>query len=422
MIRILVLFFVIIAAIVLGPTLVGQQGKVIVEVAGQSIQTSVTSLGIMTVVAFCFLAAVWLIIKRIFKLGSNTKNWLFDSKSDKAERMTQAALLKLIEGDFSRAEKLLATSAPNAPQPVINYLLAAESAQRRRDVIMTNQYLANAAKVAGENQIPVDITRIRIQLEHGEYDLAKQGVEQLLNTHPRHPEVLRLAQKTLLASGSYQEVLELYPTLRKADILTDSELDKLRYDANVGMIQAAFDKGGIGAFKNWWSSFPKRNRNNELRTAAATLCLTHSENACAEEIILEGLKHEYSEELVLLLPKLESKNLDQLEQVLWKLIKKQGETPVLNSVLGQLLIQHGNWESASQRLHSALEQHPNPQDYALLADTYDHLAQTADADKMRREALQLTLEPSNLAQKKEDATDEVQTDVANSEEAAKEKA
>jgi HemY protein len=392
MLRILFLFLIIIAAIIIGPILVGHQGRIVIEVAGYSIKTSVTSFAIMAAIVLSVLATVFWFLKRLLKAGSVTKNWFFDSKQDRAERMTQAAMLKLIEGDYERAERLLANSAKDAAQPMVNYLLAAESAQRRNDLINTNQYLESAAEQAGQNQVPVDITRIRIQLAHGAFDAARAGVDKLLNSHPRHPEVLRLAQKAYLSSGAYQSLLELLPVLRKTETYDSEELERIQSQAYLGMMQSEIDAEGVDGLKRWWSNLPRKTRgSSELKAAVAGKFIELQDHQSAEDIILEGLKQEYNESLIVLLPKLNSNRLEVLEQTLWKLIKKHGATPLLNSTLAQLMIQHGDWQKASEQLRQALEQHPNPQDYALLADTYDHLAQDEDANRIRREALQLTL-------------------------------
>lgn len=392
MLRIPFLFLIIVAAIILGPSLVGYQGKIMVEIAGYSIKTSVTAFGLMLLVALALFAALMLLLRRLFKFGSTTKRWFFDSKQSRAEKMTQAAMYKLIEGDYERAEKLLANSAKDAPQPTVNYLLAAESAQRRNDLISTNMYLEHATETAGKNQVPVDITRIRIQLAHHAYEDARQGVDALLRNHPRHPEVLRLAQKAYLQAGAFDSLLEIIPVLEKTNQIDSDEAKQLQREAYAGLMNKALAADGIEGLKQWWANQSRKTRSdNQLKVVVADKFIEQHDYISAEEIILEGLKQEYNEDLIHLIPKLNSANVEKLEQVLWKLIKKHGATPLLNSTLAQLLIQHGDWATAKERLQIALEQHPNPQDYALLADTYEHLSQEDEANKVRREALSLTL-------------------------------
>ncbi|VEB08929.1 putative protoheme IX biogenesis protein [Yersinia enterocolitica subsp. enterocolitica] len=98
-------------------------------------------------------------------------------------KQTKAALIKLAEGDFKQVEKLLTRNADHAEQPMVNYLLAAEAAQQRGDEFRTNQYLERAAEVADTDQLPVDITRVRIQLAQGHVHAARHGVDRLLDQH-----------------------------------------------------------------------------------------------------------------------------------------------------------------------------------------------------------------------------------------------
>ena len=82
---------------------------------------------------------------------------------DKLDKQDREALLKLAEGDYQQVEKLMAKNADHAEQPVVNYLLAAEAAQQRGDEARANQHLERAAELAGNDTIPVEITRVRLQ-------------------------------------------------------------------------------------------------------------------------------------------------------------------------------------------------------------------------------------------------------------------
>ena len=62
----------------------------------------------------------------------------------------------------------------------------------------------------------------------------------------------------------------------------------------------------------------------------------------AQETILDGLKRQYDDRLVLLMPRLKSGNPEQLEKALRQQIKTQGDRPLLQSTLGQLLMKHGH--------------------------------------------------------------------------------
>ena len=80
----------------------------------------------------------------------------------------------------------MAKNADHAEQPVVNYLLAAEAAQQRGDEARANQHLERAAELAGNDTIPVEITRVRLQLARNENHAARHGVDKLLEVTPRH--------------------------------------------------------------------------------------------------------------------------------------------------------------------------------------------------------------------------------------------
>lgn len=168
MLRVLFLFLVVIASVVLGPMLAGHQGYVLIQTDNYNIETSVTGLVIMLVLLFVVLLAIEWILRRIFRTGARTRGWFIGRKRTRARQQTKAALIKLAEGDYKQVEKLMTRNAAHAEQPVVNYLLAAEAAQQRGDDFRTNQYLERAAEAADTDQLPVDITRVRIQLAQGE--------------------------------------------------------------------------------------------------------------------------------------------------------------------------------------------------------------------------------------------------------------
>ncbi|MCL6409111.1 protoheme IX biogenesis protein HemY, partial [Dickeya dadantii] len=162
MLKVLLLFLILIAGVVIGPIVAGHQGYVLIQTDNYDIQTSVTGLVIMLVLFFlAFLAVEW-VLRRILRTGSRTRGWFLGRKRSRARKQTKAALLKLAEGDYLQVEKLLTRNADHAEQPVVNYLLAAEAAQQRGDEFRTKQYLERAAEVADTDQLPVDITRVRI--------------------------------------------------------------------------------------------------------------------------------------------------------------------------------------------------------------------------------------------------------------------
>ncbi|WP_337263116.1 MULTISPECIES: protoheme IX biogenesis protein HemY [unclassified Serratia (in: enterobacteria)] len=392
MLRVLFLFLVLIASVVVGPMLAGHQGYVLIQTDSYNVETSVTGLVIMMILLFLVLFVIEWILRRVFRTGARTRGWLLGRKRNRARKQTKAALIKLAEGDYKQVEKLLTRNADHAEQPVVNYLLAAEAAQQRGDDFRTNQYLERAAEVADTDQLPVDITRVRIRLAQGEAHAARHGVDRLLNQAPRHPEVLRLAEQAYLQTGAYTSLLEILPSMSKINLHTEEELQALQQQAYIGLMNQAMADEGSDGLKLWWKDQSRKTRHEvPLQVAMVEHLIECDDHELAQDIVLNSLKRQYDERLILLIPRLKSGNPEQLEKALRQQIKQHGATPLLNSTLGQLLMKHGEWQQASDAFQEALKQRPDAYDYAWLADALEKLHRSDEAAQMRHEGLMLTL-------------------------------
>nr|WP_304187954.1 protoheme IX biogenesis protein HemY [Hafnia alvei] len=392
MLKVLLLFIILIAGIVLGPMFAGHQGYVLIQTDTYNIETSVTSLVIMLILLIVVLFAIEWVLRRVFRTGARTRGWFVGRKRTRARKQTREGLMKLAEGDYTQVEKLLSRNADHAEQPVVNYLLAAEAAQQRGDELRVNQYLERASEVADSNQLPVDITRVRIQLARGENHAARHGVDALLNVAPRHPEVLRLAEQAYVKTQAYQSLLEILPSLAKANVYNDEEIQKLQLQAYIGLMNERMANGGSLELKSWWNDQSRKTRHETaLQVAMIEHLIECNDHDTAQQILVDGLKRKFDERLVLLMPKLKSGNPEQLEKLLNQQIKQHGASALLNSTLGQLLMRHGEWQQASDAFRAALKQRPDAYDYAWLADVLDKQHRPEEAAQMRRDGLLLTL-------------------------------
>lgn len=393
MLKVLFLFLILIAGVVLGPMLAGRQGYVLIQTDTYNIETSVTGMVIMLVLLLVVLFALEWLLRRLFSTGLRTRGWFLGRKRTRARKQTKAALLKLAEGDYLQVEKLLTRNADHAEQPVVNYLLAAEAAQQRGDDFRTKQYLERAAEMADGDQLPVDITRVRIQLARNEDHAARHGVDKLLEYAPRHPEVLRLAEQAFLRTHAYGALLDILPAMRKVQLRSEAELEALQQTALLGQMAQAMADGGSEGLKQWWKNQSRKVRQDlPLQVAMAEHLIECDDHETAQHIVIDGLKRQYDARLVLLMPRLKSGEPAPLDKLLRQLLKQQQDNALLHSTLGQLMLKQGEWQQASDAFAAALALRPDAYDYAWRAEAFDHLRQPEEAAQMRREGLLHTLQ------------------------------
>ncbi|QTO54426.1 protoheme IX biogenesis protein HemY [Duffyella gerundensis] len=392
MLKVLVLFLLLIAGIVVGPMIAGHQGYVLIQTDNWNVETSVTGLAIILIVALLVILALEWLLRRLFRTGAKTRGWFVGRKRRRAHRQTQSALMKLAEGDHKQVEKLLSRNADHAEQPVVNYLLAAEAAQQRGDEARANQHLERAAELTENDPIPLEITRARIQLARNEDHAARHTIDRLLEVTPRHPEVLRLAEQAYVRTGAWAALLDILPAMEKSQVSDENHRAALQLQGWLGLMNQAMAEQGSDGLKRWWQNLSRKTRQEPaLQVAMADHLIECNDPDTAQQIVLDGLKRQYDERLVLLMPRLKSGNPEQLEKALRQQIKQHGATPLLHSTLGQLLMQHGEWQQASEAFREALKQRPDAYDYAWLADALDRLHHPEEAAKMRRDGLLLTL-------------------------------
>ena len=393
MLKILLLFALLIAGIVIGPIISGHQGYVLIQTDNYNIETSVTGLAIVLILTMVVLFAIEWLLRRIFRTSAHTRGWFLGRKRRRARKQTEQALLKLAEGDYQQVEKLMAKNADHAEQPVVNYLLAAEAAQQRGDEARANQHLERATELAGDDLIPVEIARVRLQLARNENHAARHGIDKLLEITPRHPEVLRLAEQAYTRTGAWHSLLDIIPSMAKANVSDEEHRAALEQQAWIGLMDKTLADRGSEGLREWWKNQSRKTRGQvALQVAMANLLIESDDHDTAQQIIIDGLKKQYDDRLVMLIPRLKTNNPEQLEKVLRQQIKAVGDRPLLWSTLGQSLMRHGEWQEASIAFRAALKQRPDAFDYAWLADTLDRLHQPEEAATLRRDGLLLTLQ------------------------------
>ncbi|MFZ4260069.1 protoheme IX biogenesis protein HemY [Raoultella terrigena] len=393
MLKILLLFALLIAGIVIGPIISGHQGYVLIQTDNYNIETSVTGLAIVLILTMVVLFAIEWLLRRIFRTSAHTRGWFVGRKRRRARKQTEQALLKLAEGDYQQVEKLMAKNADHAEQPVVNYLLAAEAAQQRGDEARANQHLERATELAGDDLIPVEIARVRLQLARNENHAARHGIDKLMEITPRHPEVLRLAEQAYTRTGAWHSLLDIIPSMAKANVSDEEHRAALEQQAWIGLMDKTLADRGSEGLREWWKNQSRKTRGQvALQVAMANLLIESDDHDTAQQIIIDGLKKQYDDRLVMLIPRLKTNNPEQLEKVLRQQIKAVGDRPLLWSTLGQSLMRHGEWQEASIAFRAALKQRPDAFDYAWLADTLDRLHQPEEAATLRRDGLLLTLQ------------------------------
>lgn len=391
MIKILLLVIALIAGLVVGPDLAGNQGYVLISAANQTIEMSVSTLVILVVFAFAALFILEWLIRKLFSLSSSTRGWFSGRKNKKARALTNEGLLKLLEGDWKQSEKLLLKGVNHSDAPLLNYLAAAEAAQGRGDIDNRDRYLQQAADFGIDN-LATALTRAKLQYRQGQYEEALASLQGLVDANPRNPVLLSLLKDTYLKLQDWQALLRLMPSLKRVKAVSEAEAERLELKAECGlMAHIATQKGSDGLLAHWNSLSRSARQQPKLIGCLVKQLIARKADSEAYIILRENLKKHPDEILISLVPELSLPDYHPAILKLQDVLRYNENNPVTHSALGQLYFREGKWAEARTHFEKALDIRPDVSDYAWLVDTLEKLNDPSAANHLSREALKLAL-------------------------------
>lgn len=324
MLRTLFLMLLVLAGLVLGPYLAGNQGYVRIETDTKVIEMSIVMLVIFFSAALAILYLLEWVISRFFRLSRGSYQWFGNRKRRKAQQQTLEGLIKLSEGEYSQAEKLIGKNAKHSDEPILNFIKAAEAAQQRGDDLNANQYLIEAAKIAGTNNVAVEIARTRILLQQGKLPVARSSVDGLLELAPNNVEALKLAIDIYKGSHAYKALDAILPSIGKLSFLTLEEFEKLEQSVDDGLLDEVMNEEGQEGLLSWWDNQSShRKRSIYARTGLIKRLIDIGDHLSAESLAIETLKKYEDEQLPHFLVTLQNLQVEP-ESKLIKALEKRG--------------------------------------------------------------------------------------------------
>lgn len=352
MFRVLFLMLLVLAALVAGPYLAGHQGYVRIETDTKVIEMSLVMLVVFFVSAMAVLYAVEWAITRFCRLSRGSYNWFFNRKHKKAQQETLEGLMRMSEGDYSKAEKLFSKNAKHAAEPVLNLIKAAEAAQQRGDDFEANRYLIEASKLGGMNNVAVELARAKILVQQGKLPAARSAIDSLLELAPNNTEVLRLAIRIYQDSKAYIALDSILEAIGQRSFLSTEEYETLEHFVDDGLLDEVMNETGQDGLLRWWEEQPSRRRKSVYaRVGLIKRLIDSDDHESAQELALETLKKYEDEQLVPLFEQLTRLQIDENAKLVKVLAKRasKAETKYTDDyarALGYIYAREGRFEQS----------------------------------------------------------------------------
>ena len=406
MFRVLFLMIALLAGLVAGPYLSGQQGYVRIETANNIIEMSITTLVIFFVIALAIIYGLEWIITRFLRLSRGSYNWFSRRKRVRAQKQTLEGLVKMNEGDYAKAEKLIGKNAKHSAEPVLNLIKAAEAAQQRGDEFSANRYLIEATELAGSDNLLVEIARTRILLQQNKLPAARSSVDSLLEMSNRNKEVLKLAVDIYLRSKAYQALDEILDSVENGGLFSTEEFQELRTQTENGLLDEKMNEEGVDGLLAWWDELPRRRRNDvDLKVGLIQRLIDCNDHESAAEFTLEILKKigdntSIGKALCTQITRLQPEDNSKLIKLVAKRAKRAGDVEkcCINRALGYLYVRNNEFSQAAEVFKKVIAC-PNQlesNDLMMASYVFEQSGDKALAEQVRQDSLKSVMAIDNI--------------------------
>jgi hemY protein len=409
MIRVLFLMLLLLAGLIAGPYLSGKQGYVRIETANNIVEMSLTTLVIFFVVSMAVVYSIEAAISRFCRLSNNTYSWFSRRKRVKAQKQTLEGLMRMDEGDYSKAEKLIGKNAKHSDEPVLNFIKAAEAAQQRGDEFSANRYLIQATEIAGTDSLILEIARTRILLQQNKLPAARSSVDSLLIMAGRNKEVLKLAVDIYLKSKAYQALDNILEQVEKSGLYSAEEFETLQRQVEDGLLDEKMNEDGVDGLLDWWDEQPRKRRNDSyVKLGLIRRLIDANDHESAYELTLELVKKlddddnsPLAQELFKQIGRLQPEDNSKLVKVVNKWAKNANLTAqcLANRALGYLYVRNNDFAKADEVFKNLIanKDQLEPNDITMASYVFEQMGDKAAAQQLREEGLKSAMSMPNLA-------------------------
>ncbi|SCZ66740.1 heme biosynthesis protein HemY [Thiohalomonas denitrificans] len=374
--------FLLIALLVLGGVvglaLVVQEdpGYALFSWGEWTVESSLSLLLVATILAFIALYFLIRLLVGSWHVPGRMAHWRQQQRARKARRSTQDGLLALAEGNWKRAEQFLIRNVADSEIPLINYLGAARAAQKQGADERRDNYLSQAHQSMPEAELAVGLTQAEVQLSHGQTEHALATLMHLRSIAPRHGYVLNLLRRLYQQLGSWKDLLELLPELRRQKVLEPEAAEMLERRALAELLRRPGQNAP--SLRESWERVPRGQRNGELLQLYVEGLLRVGEHQEAEKLLRDSIRQSWNPELVRLYGLVQSDDPGRQLTSAESWLAGHDRHPDLLLSLGRIAVRADLWGKARAYLEASLGVEPRAETYCELGHL---LARLGDEQK-----------------------------------------
>jgi HemY protein len=359
--------------------LLGDQGYVLIDFRGWTLETSVPGLVLALMVLYLLLRLVFWALRLPRRIGEAAG----ELRDRRAQRRLDQAFAAIAEGQWARGERLLGRA--RGPASLAGYLAAARAAQEQQATERRDEWLRLAYEADPGAASAVLLTQAELQLDSGQLEQALATLRQLESTSPGHPRCLALQAAVLERLGDWSGLEALLAQLRSRKALTGEALQALE----IRIAQAALGRAeDAAALENAWQGLKRDlRRDPALLESYAQAALRLGAADAAERVLRRALRSEWSPSLVAAYGRLDTGDPAAQLAAAEEWLRQRPEDAELLLACGRLCLNNQLWGKARSYLETSLAIRPDPETWRIYGELLVQLGESGAASEAFRQGL-----------------------------------
>jgi len=360
--------------------LLGDQGYVLVDIRGWTLETSVPGLVLALLAVYALVRLISWTLRAPRRMGRAVGEY----RARRGQRHLDHAFAAIAEGQWGRGERLLGRAA-HGPASLAGYLAAARAAQEQGATERRDEWLRLAYEADPGAASAVLLTQADLQLEQGQLEEALATLQQLDSTAPAHPRGLALRARVLERLGDWDGLERLLPQLRAAKALDKDAAQALEVRVSQARLAAAQD--GTELERTWQGLERSMRRDPAVLEAYTEAALRLGAADQAEPVLRRALKSTWSAPLVAAYGGLETSDPSSQLAAAEKWLDQRPEDADLLLACGRLSLRNQLWGKARSYLETSLAIRPHPDTWQIYGELLVQLGESGAASEAFRQGL-----------------------------------
>ena len=361
-------------------------GYVLITLKPWSIELSLALFILLLAVSFVILYFVIRTLVRLWRSPRALNRWHTNRSQNKARKLQVNGIMRVIEGDWQQAERLLLSHLSQTDTPSLNYLGAAHAAQGRGDYKKRDHYLAQAIDSDPDQATAIGLTQANLQFRSGQYEQAGETLRRLRSRTPKNKRVLGLSLKVLEQTKDWRTLQDILPTARKQKAAPMTELERLQQLANRQLLAHSTKSAEL---QRQWRSMSREDRNNPVLLATyAERLMNEGAHKEVEELLRKSVNRRWDPRLARLYghvqapdPALQLKRAEE-----WAAAHK--DSPELMLSLAQISLNNELWGKARSYLEACISLGGTVEAYRELGHLLEQLDEKEKALDLYRRGIE----------------------------------